>query len=662
MALGLNSVGRKLLGAVAIPAVLLAVGGVGFYWEQADRAVREDTHDEMVALSELISNTFALTDQKPPQGSLQAHRSVAQVVRSDWKAFRFIGELRIVDRNGVVRWSRKVEEEGKPHPEAARLLAVGPETIREEQPSAVPMLGGRRRLELVRPLGGVACAGCHTGESTMKAGVLQFTIDEPTLRMKVQELFSGALSSLLIFAVLLALATTVGLRAFVTQPLKRLAAVMARAEEGDFLVRADDSRGDELGALSRSFNRMLAKLTAMKAEEIDTQRDLLAVQEQLELKHTVEKINSKLQKRLTELTTLYDVARSLNSTLQLPELLARITTLLPERLQIPRFSIMLKNREGQLEIESSHPPGAFAKGVVFEMGDGACGRAAQALQPVYIADLQEQGTAFRRRSTANPDATGSLVCVPMVHAGELLGVLNFERPMPSGFAPEEIDFLTAVADQAAMAVLNAQLHEQTVELSITDPLTGVPNRRHLFSRLEMEIARANRFGTQVSMLMVDIDHFKHLNDAAGHRAGDEVLRKVCELMQGMTRKVDVLARYGGEEFVLVLPQVSKVEALEVAEKLRRVVEEAPLEHAKVQPGGKITISVGVSNLPADATEQDKLVDCSDAALYASKRTGRNKVTGYAPGMELHPGRERGPNAQKQVKAEPATAPTGRGLG
>src|SRR4029077_12734551 len=156
------------------------------------------------------------------------------------------------------------------------------------------------------------------------------------------------------------------------------------------------------------------------------------------------------------------------------------------------------------------------------------------------------------------------------------------------------------------AVQNARLHGQTVELSITDTLTGVPNRRHLFQQLEAEINRANRFGTQLSILMIDIDHFKKLNDAAGHSAGDEVLREVCSLMRRMVRRVDTLARYGGEEFVVVLPQVTRAEALEVAEKLRRSVADAPIPHREVQPEKRVTISVGVANLPIDATEQARL--------------------------------------------------------
>ncbi|HEX4803585.1 MAG TPA: sensor domain-containing diguanylate cyclase, partial [Myxococcaceae bacterium] len=232
--------------------------------------------------------------------------------------------------------------------------------------------------------------------------------------------------------------------------------------------------------------------------------------------------------------------------------------------------------------------------------------------------------------------SGSLLCVPMIHQREVLGVLNFQRPSTDAFASEEIEVLTAIADQAALAVKNARLHEETVALATTDPLTGIPNRRHLFAQLDMEIARANRFGTQLSVIMFDIDHFKSFNDEAGHPAGDLVLRQVSAVMKSIIRKVDTIGRYGGEEFLLILPQVTKVEAVEVAEKLRRAVTGAPLE---VPRNAGITVSGGIANLPVDATAWERLIDCADAALYAAKRGGRNQVTCYAPGMELHPARE-----------------------
>src|SRR5579871_3305460 len=404
---------------------------------------------------------------------------------------------------------------------------------------------------------------------------------------------------------------------FVWRPARKLAEAMRRAEEGDFLVRAEVSGSGAIARLAVAFNRMLARLTEMKAEEIDTHRDLARAQAELQLKQA-------LETRVRDLTLLYEMGGHLTSTLELPELLARITRLVAERLHLPQFSVMLAGPDESLEVKSAYPPDLGTEGVTFGPGQGVCGMAARERKRIYVPDIGAADSAYVIGSGGRREQ-GSLLSVPMKHKGTLLGVLNFQRPTSNAFTPEEIELLSAVAELAALAVSNARLHEETVALSITDPLTGAPNRRYLFQRLENEVARANRFGTQLSILMVDIDHFKQLNDANGHRAGDEVLRRVSDILRANVRKVDLVARYGGEEFLVVLPQVTKAEAIEVAEKLRRGIEETSFEFGRTQPLGMITISVGAANLPTDATVQDNLVDCADPALYACKRAGRNKA-------------------------------------
>ena len=629
--------------AVAAPALVVALVGTAAAWRQTDAAVREKTRSDAVGLAEFVATTFGTVDEtRPGTPPRVAHRAVTNAVRSDWAAMKLITDLRIIDRNGVVRWSRRIEEEDRPLPDATRLLGVNVGRATFEAPAGYwPWSGGGG--EVVYPLGGVACGGCHTGESTMRAGVLQLTIGESGLRREVAEVFSSALGFVLAFAVALALVVFLAVRAFVSRRVARLAAVMKRAEDGDLVVRAPDLGEDELGQLARAYNKMLARLTELKAVEIDNQRDLDHARTELSLK-------AELEHRVGELQILYDLARTIASTLDLNEVLERITRVVPAKLQVPKFSIMLLNAEGLLEVLKAWPANVGSEGLTFSVGEGICGHAAATRKGVYVPDL-EKDQLFRVRGGAGAKGRGSLLSVPMVHGGELLGVLNFERPDKADFSADEIEFFTAVADQAALAVQNARLHEQTVALSVTDPLTGIPNRRHLFQQLDAEITRSGRFGAPLSLLMIDIDHFKHLNDTAGHSAGDDVLRAVSAVLKNRVRKVDTVARYGGEEFVVLLPQVARAEALEVAEKLRRGVEEAPLEHAKSQPGGKVTISVGVASLPADAGDRTKLVDAADAALYASKRGGRNRVTAYAPGMELDPTRQRGPHAQRRRTGE-----------
>lgn len=647
----MRSVGRKLFVAIALPTALIALVGVTLAWRQTDLAVRDESRRQALGLAEFIATGFSAVERTPPgTTSRVAHRAVTAIVRSDWSGLRVASDIRIVDGQGVVRWSRRIEEEDKPFADAPRLKGVTAGQASFATPPTLWPWGAGGGGEVLYPLGGVSCGGCHTGESTLHTGVLQLTVEEPSLRQRVSEVFATALTSVVLFTVALAAAVAVSLRLLLTRKLKRLARVMARAEAGELAVRAPDLGEDELGSLARSFNSMLARLTELKVSEIDTQRDLEHARAELELKTELGAANQRLATRVDELEVIFEIARTIASTLDLDEVLSRIASLLPTRLKVDRSSVMLLNPEGKLEVRKAYPPNEGSEGLVFEVGEGIAGHAASSRKSVYVPDLEVE-KRFKLLNPAAMRGRGCLLSIPMLHGAELLGVLNFERREKADFAREEIEYFTAVADQVAIAVQNARLHEQTVALSITDPLTGVPNRRHLFQQLEAEVNRARRYETPVSLVMIDIDHFKRLNDTAGHRAGDVALKQVTTALRPIVRKVDTLARYGGEEFVVLLPQVGREEALEVAEKLRRAVEDTTFEHGHVQPGGRVTISVGVATLPTDAADQAQLVDAADAALYASKRGGRNRVTGFAPGMEQHPGRERGPFAKGRRTGE-----------
>ncbi|MFZ5445018.1 MAG: diguanylate cyclase [Myxococcota bacterium] len=629
-----------MLLAVSVPALVLALGGTVAAWRETDHAVREKSRADALGLAEFVATSFGAVEETPPGTPPRvAHRAVTNAVRSNWSALKLVTELRIIGRDGRVKWSRHIEEEDKALPEASRLLATGEGQARFEAPRGPFPWSAGGGGEVLYPLGGVSCGGCHTGEATLRTGVLQLTIDEPALRTEVAAVFLNATWFITLFVLTLGVAVVIAVRVFVSRRIARLAAIMKRAEDGDLVVRAPPLGRDELGQLALAFNRMLARLTDLKAVEIDTQRDLQHAQNELELK-------ARLEERVAELQILYDLARTIASSLDLDEIVDRVVRLVPEKLGVLKFSVMMLNAEGRLEVLRAWPANLGAEGLTFAIGEGVCGRAAELRRSWYVPDL-ENDPVFRPRGARGEKEAGSLLSVPMVRGDELLGVLNFERERKADFGPEEMEFFAAVADQVGIAVQNARLHAQTVALSITDPLTGVPNRRHLFQQLDAELARAARYRTPLSMLMIDIDHFKHLNDSAGHAAGDDVLREVCRVLRQNLRKVDTLARYGGEEFVVLLPQVDRDEALEVAEKLRRSVAEAPIEHGKTQPGGKVTISVGAATLPHDASERAKLVDCADSALYASKRGGRNKATRFEPGMENDPTRQRGPRARER---------------
>ncbi len=171
----------------------------------------------------------------------------------------------------------------------------------------------------------------------------------------------------------------------------------------------------------------------------------------------------------------------------------------------------------------------------------------------------------------------------------------------------------------------AEANTRLAQLAVTDGLTGLYNHRHFHERLALEAERSARSGLPLALLMIDVDHFKKYNDRHGHPAGDEVLRGVARLLSEGRRANDLVARYGGEEFAVVLVDTPKLVAAQVAEKLRQRIEQFPFLHRDTQPGGRVTVSIGVAALPDDAADAEALVRTADASLYRAKSGGRNAV-------------------------------------
>ncbi len=590
-----------------MPALLVALGSVGVFALRARSAIEAGAEAEANQVADLLGSTFQAAVIGAQLGPDDAHPAVGAAVRTAG-SLAGVDVVRVLAPTGLVVWSSNPNE-----------VSFGASLEHSDAEQRVQVIQGK--VLLARRLGGGDCNVCHFG----LAGQLHLAVDSSRSEGEVAGATQAAVGAVFLAAIVLALATAFSLRQLLTRPLRRLAGSMARAEAGDLSVRAEVQGEDEIAQLGRSFNHMLETTARLESEGLDARGGLARAREQLSLQGELERANTELSHRLTALSLLYHVSRSLNATLELPELLGRISTLVTERLRIDYFSVLLVNAEGRLEEAASVPPRASGARGGFRLGEGAAGRAAESRLPVYLPDLARDPDARPLGPT-----TGSLLSLPVVHQGRLLGVLNLQRSGIEAFAAEEVELLAAVADQAAMAIQNARLHAETVNLSITDALTGLSNRRHLFRELEQEVARAARFRTQVALVMLDLDHFKELNDAAGHIAGDAVLRQVAEVLRGQVRRVDVVGRYGGEEFCLLLPQVSKADAVEVAEKLRRSISEQSFAHSA--PGG-ITASAGVAHLPTDASTLEALLEAADAALYVSKRRGRNRITAFEPDLD-----------------------------
>lgn len=220
-------------------------------------------------------------------------------------------------------------------------------------------------------------------------------------------------------------------------------------------------------------------------------------------------------------------------------------------------------------------------------------------------------------------AASHVVVVPLAADGVQIGALVVElgRREAGGMERRVLAMTEQMAAHAALALRNAWLLDQVRELADTDGLTQIANRRAFDAMLAREIDRSQRTGQSVSLLLLDIDHFKVLNDTHGHQIGDEVLRELGALLKRRTRQMDLPARYGGEEFVVILPGCDEDIAFDIAERFRQAIAEAPTPVP-------ITVSIGVGTCPVDATDAPGLIKAADSALYASKEAGRNRVTVY----------------------------------
>jgi diguanylate cyclase (GGDEF)-like protein len=214
---------------------------------------------------------------------------------------------------------------------------------------------------------------------------------------------------------------------------------------------------------------------------------------------------------------------------------------------------------------------------------------------------------------------------PITYRDDQIGVLIVEDDTAGRtWEIEEELMVKTVADQLAVAISHARLFKQVQNQAMTDSLTALYNHGAFKERLDREIKLAERNGDRVSLILLDLDHLKRINDTYGHRAGDECLKHVAEVMKRTVRDVDICARYGGEEFVVILPQCSRENALEVAERLREAISSSPVKRLG-QRVDQVTASVGVSTYPAPARTGDELIEMADRAMYLAKSAGRNRV-------------------------------------
>jgi diguanylate cyclase (GGDEF)-like protein len=312
---------------------------------------------------------------------------------------------------------------------------------------------------------------------------------------------------------------------------------------------------------------------------------------------------------------LLTIASAVNSSLALEEVL-NVALTHAGRIMGAVAGAMYLVRTGKAELyrEASYNLTNRARGGTRKLEEEPLRSALPAMRPLVVK-LDER-TAPGLDTGGHPQ---DALVVPIQRSGQLMGAMELYLNEWRELNDDQADLLTGVASQAAIAISHAQLFQAQEETALTDELTKLPNRRALAQRFLQETQRARRHHSALSFLMIDLDHFKQVNDTYGHLNGDAVLAELASLLSKGLRESDVCARYGGEEFALILPETTEPGARVLAERIRAKVAAATF------PGGlKLTISVGVA-----ATEEPsiytQLIDRADQALYAAKQGGRNQV-------------------------------------
>ena len=340
---------------------------------------------------------------------------------------------------------------------------------------------------------------------------------------------------------------------------------------------------------------------------------------------------AELNKTINNLSILYNISQAVNFIDDLKRLISVILDKALEAVNAEKGSLMLYDgSDNTLQVkvvyglkDKKHEDD-INNGIVecqkMSPNSGIAGKVFTEKKSI-ITNLGGNDPRFNQISSDNN--VSSLICVPLIAKGECIGIINITNKKNGKlFNKKDLEFIEALANQAAIAVDNAQLYE----LATKDGLTKLYIHRHFYFLLESEMKRVERYRHVLSLLMLDIDNFKSVNDQYGHLVGDVVIKEIAAAIQKTIRHVDVAARYGGEEFTIILPETAIYNAAIIAERLRKRIQEI-----KVQAGDKIispSVSIGIAEYPNSSKNIKDLIDWADKALYMSKNNGKNCIHMY----------------------------------
>ena len=334
------------------------------------------------------------------------------------------------------------------------------------------------------------------------------------------------------------------------------------------------------------------------------------------------RLNDLLDGRLFQATILNEIARLARSLQDLELCVNAVMKILSQLVDYHLAGVALAEEErGELYVRQAKP---VTRSCLDRFEKDCFNALAAHLAHVPARDKWRVSIFDESQAGESADDLAQLIVLPLESEDQPVGVLAFAGRRQMAVAQEDQRLLSSLADQVYIVLDNARLYRKVQVMAVSDELTGLYNFRHLRERLAEEFARARRYDSEMSLILLDIDHFKAVNDRCGHQSGNLVLTQVVAVIRAQIREMDVAARYGGEEFAMILPMTGLEGAVQVAERLRRAV--ADQRFGVPDDPLRLTVSLGVASYPSVAVgAADELITAADNALYAAKDAGRNAV-------------------------------------
>ncbi|MDI6770195.1 MAG: GAF domain-containing protein [Anaerolineales bacterium] len=380
---------------------------------------------------------------------------------------------------------------------------------------------------------------------------------------------------------------------------------------GGQVIGVINAESVKLNAFTLADERLLTTLASQLAIGI----------ERLRAVDKIYQLYEEQQHRLRDLALLHEISKNVSASLNLGEVINRVVQGAVEAVGADAASLNLLLEAGQARLMASVGLSEQFKARTDVRPGGTTMTVIRTRQPLLIPDVTQRPDLVK--PIVLEEGIKSYIVLPLPGRERVMGAMFVFWRQEHLFSDDEVRLLTTFTNQVALGIENARLFAEVQNLALTDPLTGLYNRRGLFELGRLEFARARRFGRPFASMMLDIDHFKRVNDNHGHPIGDVVLKALAIRFLGSVREIDLVGRYGGEEFVFLLPETTLDKTREIAERLRKTIAQTPIPTEAGELN--VTISAGLAMYDENTADLETLIARADQAMYVAKHKGRNRI-------------------------------------